>query len=204
MLKLNAEVNSELQLQHSAFSIAMSYFSHLECSRALRRRRRSIPRASITSAPAALPCSPATTSTRRAPGDANRSRAASRHMWRYRELMPLFDGEAPVTLGEGWTPLIHARGSARTRPRRGSTSKTNRSTRPTRSRRAACPPRSRARRTRRADALGAVGRQRRQRAGRLCGRRRPAAQGLHADGREACRSSASASCTAPTSRSWTA
>ena len=30
-------------------------------------------------------------------------------MWRYRELMPLFDGEAPLTLGEGWTPLIHAR-----------------------------------------------------------------------------------------------
>ena len=30
-------------------------------------------------------------------------------MWRYRELMPLFEGEAPVTLGEGWTPLIHAR-----------------------------------------------------------------------------------------------
>ena len=30
-------------------------------------------------------------------------------MWRYRELMPLFDGEVPVTLGEGWTPLIHAR-----------------------------------------------------------------------------------------------
>jgi threonine synthase len=29
-------------------------------------------------------------------------------MWRYRELMPLFDGDAPVTLGEGWTPLIHA------------------------------------------------------------------------------------------------
>jgi threonine synthase len=31
-----------------------------------------------------------------------------RTMWRYRELMPLFDGEAPVTLGEGWTPLLHA------------------------------------------------------------------------------------------------
>jgi threonine synthase len=30
-------------------------------------------------------------------------------MWRYRELMPLFDGEAPLTLGEGWTPLIHAK-----------------------------------------------------------------------------------------------
>jgi threonine synthase len=36
-------------------------------------------------------------------------------MWRYRELMPLFDGEAPLTLGEGWTPLIHAKrlGAAR-------------------------------------------------------------------------------------------
>jgi threonine synthase len=30
-------------------------------------------------------------------------------MWRYRELMPLFDGEAAITLGEGWTPLIHAK-----------------------------------------------------------------------------------------------
>ena len=31
------------------------------------------------------------------------------NMWRYRELMPLFDGEQPITLGEGWTPLLHAR-----------------------------------------------------------------------------------------------
>jgi len=31
------------------------------------------------------------------------------NMWRYRELMPLLDGEAPVTLGEGFTPLFHAR-----------------------------------------------------------------------------------------------
>src|SRR5512134_1260862 len=31
------------------------------------------------------------------------------NMWRYRELMPLFDGEQPLTLGEGLTPLIHAR-----------------------------------------------------------------------------------------------
>jgi threonine synthase len=30
-------------------------------------------------------------------------------MWRYRELMPLFEGEHPVTLGEGLTPLVHAR-----------------------------------------------------------------------------------------------
>ncbi len=29
-------------------------------------------------------------------------------MWRYREVMPLFDGEAPVSLGEGWTPLLRA------------------------------------------------------------------------------------------------
>src|SRR5438552_13715743 len=30
-------------------------------------------------------------------------------LWRYREMLPLFDGEQPVTLGEGFTPLIHAR-----------------------------------------------------------------------------------------------
>ena len=30
-------------------------------------------------------------------------------MWRYRELMPLFDGDSPLTLGEGWTPLVAAR-----------------------------------------------------------------------------------------------
>jgi len=30
-------------------------------------------------------------------------------MWRYRELMPLLPGDEPVTLGEGFTPLVHAR-----------------------------------------------------------------------------------------------
>jgi len=30
------------------------------------------------------------------------------NMWRYRELMPIFEDEAPVTLGEGMTPLFHA------------------------------------------------------------------------------------------------
>lgn len=30
------------------------------------------------------------------------------NMWRYHELMPLFDGEAPVSLGEGLTPLLDA------------------------------------------------------------------------------------------------
>jgi threonine synthase len=29
-------------------------------------------------------------------------------MWRYAEMMPLFPGESPVTLGEGFTPLFHA------------------------------------------------------------------------------------------------
>jgi threonine synthase len=28
-------------------------------------------------------------------------------MWRYRELMPLFEGQRSLTLGEGWTPLLH-------------------------------------------------------------------------------------------------
>jgi threonine synthase len=31
------------------------------------------------------------------------------NMWRYRELMPLSDGETPLTLGEGWTPLLHVK-----------------------------------------------------------------------------------------------
>jgi threonine synthase len=30
-------------------------------------------------------------------------------MWRYRELMPIVGHETPVTLGEGFTPLLHAR-----------------------------------------------------------------------------------------------
>jgi threonine synthase len=38
--------------------------------------------------------------------DSLRDRAPD--MWRYRELMPLLDGEHPVSLGEGFTPLIHA------------------------------------------------------------------------------------------------
>ena len=29
-------------------------------------------------------------------------------MWRYREMMPLFTGESPITLGEGFTPLLRA------------------------------------------------------------------------------------------------
>ena len=40
----------------------------------------------------------------------NKSSLAGREptMWRYREMMPLLDGDVPVTLGEGFTPLFHA------------------------------------------------------------------------------------------------
>jgi threonine synthase len=85
----------------------MSFFSHLECS---------VPCGSPHLDPAQehhlCPCG--------APllvrYDLDRARAWTRdslsgrpaNMWRYREVMPLFDGEEPLTLGEGWTPLIHA------------------------------------------------------------------------------------------------
>jgi threonine synthase len=35
-------------------------------------------------------------------------------LWRYRELMPLADGESPISLGEGFTPLFHAAALGRT------------------------------------------------------------------------------------------
>jgi threonine synthase len=86
----------------------MSWLSHLECS---------------------VPCGAGLYDPRReqhlctcgapllARYDLERARAWTRdslaarepNMWRYRELMPLFDGEAPLTLGEGWTPLLHAK-----------------------------------------------------------------------------------------------
>jgi threonine synthase len=35
------------------------------------------------------------------------------NMWRYREMLPLLRGDEPVTLGEGFTPLFHARALGR-------------------------------------------------------------------------------------------
>jgi threonine synthase len=35
------------------------------------------------------------------------------NMWRYREMLPLLTGDEPVTLGEGFTPLFHARALGR-------------------------------------------------------------------------------------------
>ena len=86
----------------------MSYFTHLECS-------------SPCGAPAYDPRAEQHLCVCGAPllarYDLEGARSWSRGsltgrvptMWRYRELMPLFDGEQPITLGEGWTPLIHAR-----------------------------------------------------------------------------------------------
>jgi threonine synthase len=86
----------------------MSYFTHLECS---------------------VPCGAPTLDPRQrhhlcscgapllARYDLERARAWSReslkgrepNIWRYREMLPLFDGESPITLGEGFTPLFHAK-----------------------------------------------------------------------------------------------
>ena len=86
----------------------MSYFSHLECS---------VPCGAGPYDPhkehhlcvcgAPLLARYDLTSARAWRRESLAGRVAS--MWRYRELMPLFDGEQPVTLGEGWTPLVHAR-----------------------------------------------------------------------------------------------
>jgi threonine synthase len=85
----------------------MSFFTHLECS---------------------VPCGAGTLDPRGrhhlcscgapllARYDLDKARSWSRdtlrgrepNMWRYREMMPVFDGEIPVTLGEGFTPLFHA------------------------------------------------------------------------------------------------
>jgi threonine synthase len=86
----------------------MSYFTHLECS---------VPCGAPTLDPHGRHhlCSCGAPLLARYDLDAARSWSreslAGRepNMWRYRELMPLFDGEQPVTLGEGFTPLFHAK-----------------------------------------------------------------------------------------------
>ena len=40
------------------------------------------------------------------------------NMWRYREMMPLLQGDTPVMLGEGFTPLPHAARLGRSEERR--------------------------------------------------------------------------------------
>jgi threonine synthase len=86
----------------------MSYFSHLECSVPCGQGPYD-PRVEqhlcICGAPLLVRYD--LKAARSWPTSSLVGRAAS--MWRYRELMPLFDDEQPITLGEGWTPLIHAR-----------------------------------------------------------------------------------------------
>jgi threonine synthase len=86
----------------------MSYFTHLECS---------VPCGAPALDPHAIHHLCVCGAPLLARYDLDQARAWSRdslagrepNMWRYRELLPLFDGETPVTLGEGFTPLFHAR-----------------------------------------------------------------------------------------------
>jgi threonine synthase len=86
----------------------MSFFSHLECSvpcGAPRRDPRQ--RHHLCSCGAPLLARYDVNAARRWPRAALGGREPT--MWRYREMMPLFDGEQPVTLGEGFTPLVRAK-----------------------------------------------------------------------------------------------
>jgi len=86
----------------------MSFFSHLECS---------VPCGAPTRDPRErhFLCSCGAPLLARYNLDAARSWARESltgrdaSMWRYREMLPIYDGESPVTLGEGFTPLFHAR-----------------------------------------------------------------------------------------------
>ena len=85
----------------------MSFFSHLECSvpcgaPALDARNRH----HLCTCGAPLFARYDLTRASQWPRESLRDREPT--MWRYRELMPIFDGEDPVTLGEGFTPLLHA------------------------------------------------------------------------------------------------
>ena len=77
-------------------------------ARGLAGRRRAIRARVITCARAALPCWRATIwrPLRSWARESLRDREPT--LWRYRELLPVFPGEAPVSLGEGFTPLLHA------------------------------------------------------------------------------------------------
>src|SRR5215208_2951424 len=85
----------------------MSYFSHLECSR---------PCGVGPFDPRELHHLCACGAPLLARYDLARARAWRREslrdrlptMWRYREMLPVYDDEHPVTLGEGFTPLFHA------------------------------------------------------------------------------------------------
>src|SRR5688572_17763954 len=88
---------------------AMTYFTHLECSVPCSAERYDA-RVEQHVCPACGMPLLARYDLTAARGWKKASLAAREAtMWRYRELMPLFDGEQPITLGEGWTPLVQAR-----------------------------------------------------------------------------------------------
>ncbi len=85
-----------------------SFFSHLECSVPCGAPRLDpAGRHHLCSCGAPLLARYDMEAARRWTRDSLRGREPT--MWRYRELMPLLAGEEPVTLGEGYTPLVHAR-----------------------------------------------------------------------------------------------
>ena len=87
--------------------MAESFFTHLECSRPCGapvldpRERHHLCRCG-----APLLARYDLDSARRWSRDVLTDRAPD--MWRYREVMPIFADEEPVSLGEGMTPLFHA------------------------------------------------------------------------------------------------
>jgi threonine synthase len=86
----------------------MTFFSHLECSvpcgaPTLDPRERHF----LCSCGAPLLARYDLDKARGWPRESLKGRVAS--LWRYREMLPIYDGESPVTLGEGFTPLLHAR-----------------------------------------------------------------------------------------------
>jgi threonine synthase len=86
----------------------MSYFSHLECSVPCGAPKLD-PRGKqfLCACGAPLLARYDLAGARSWSRDSLKGRVPS--MWRYREMMPLLEGEEPVTLGEGFTPLIHAK-----------------------------------------------------------------------------------------------
>ena len=86
----------------------MSFFTHLECSvpcgAPVRNPRE---RHFLCSCGAPLLARYDLDKARGWSRDTLKGREAT--MWRYREMLPIYDGESPVTLGEGFTPLFHAR-----------------------------------------------------------------------------------------------
>jgi threonine synthase len=88
--------------------LAASYFTHLECASGCGAGPFDFRERQFLCPSCALPLL--------ARYDLTAARAWSRaslagrepNMWRYREMLPLLPGEEPVTLGEGFTPLLHA------------------------------------------------------------------------------------------------